>query len=133
MNETRNYLIDQEEYLEYKHGKISAYRECWEEYNDKKEKWEPKKNYVCHLSRPKLNFLNLGEMSDGGRFTAVTQAINEAKSLIDYDIERRLDTKLRDLGHTFDSLLYLNKLKVWERLEAKEKIIKTENEKHRSI
>jgi len=123
MTETRNYTVDQEQYLEYKHGKISAYRESWEEYNEKKQKWEPKKNYISHLSRPKLKFLNLGEMSDGGKFTAVAQAVNEAKSLIDYDVERGLDEDLRLLGHTFESTLHLNKLKVWERLEIKQKMI----------
>ena len=44
-----------------------------------------KKDVVCHLYRngSKNQPFNLGECNDGGRFTSVNQAINQAKSIVD--------------------------------------------------
>lgn len=71
--------------LEYKGSKIYAFRWEWEEENDK-GKVTTKKEVVCHLYRlgSQNQPLNLGEMSDGSKFGAVAQSINEAKRLVDY-------------------------------------------------
>ena len=70
----------------YSNSKIVAWRNVYEEYDEKKDKWVEKKDVVCHLYRngSKNQPLNLGECNDGGRFTAVNQAINQAKGIVDY-------------------------------------------------
>jgi hypothetical protein len=70
--------------LEYKGSKIHAYKLEWIELNNK-DKEVTKKEYYCHLYRND-RWLNLGEMSDGSKFTAVAQAVNEAKWLVDYHL-----------------------------------------------
>lgn len=67
-------MIKQEEReLIYKNSKIIAYKLenkyiCCHIYRDN-SKWQP---------------LNLGECNNGSKFTAVNQAINQAKQYIDY-------------------------------------------------
>ena len=69
----------------YSNSKIVAWRNVYEEYDEKKCKWTEKKDVVCHLYRngSKNQPLNLGECNDGGRFTSVNQAINQAKGIVD--------------------------------------------------
>lgn len=75
----------EETHVEYKGSKIHAFRYEWEEENDK-GKEVTKKEVVCYLYRlgGKNQPLNLGEMSDGSKFSAVAQSVNEAKRLVDY-------------------------------------------------
>ena len=82
------YVKAEENNIDYNGSKIYAFRWEWEEENDK-GKIVPKKQVICYLYRvDSVNQpLNLGEMSDGSPFTAVAQAINEAKRLIDYYIK----------------------------------------------
>lgn len=81
----RNFTREQEKTEMYLGDKLIAWVEKWEELNSKKEKWEKKSQVYCHIHRvnSKWKFLNLGECNDGGKFTSVNQAINQAKSLID--------------------------------------------------
>lgn len=118
----RNFKTDQEEHLEYKHGKIKSWRQSWEEFDEKKDKWVTKKQIFCLLIRGG-KFLNLGECCDGSPFSAVSQAINEAKWLVDYDIERELDIKLLKTFHR-DDLNKYNSLKIWDRIEKKKQLLK---------
>lgn len=85
----RNLRKTDEVTVEYKGSKIYAFRWQWEEDNDKGKELS-KKEVVCHLYRKDSNNqpLNLGECSDGSSFTAPAQAVNEAKSLVDYWLER---------------------------------------------
>lgn len=62
-------------------------------------------------------------MSDGSRFTAVAQAVNEAKWLVDYYLEQKLDRKLLDLGFLREDLFQYNRLRITERLQVKEKLL----------
>lgn len=62
-------------------------------------------------------------MSDDSRFTAVAQAVNEAKWLVDYYLEQKLDRKLLDLGFLREDLFQYNRLRITERLEVKEKLL----------
>jgi hypothetical protein len=66
-------------------------------------------------------------MSDGSRFTAVTQAVNEAKWLVDYYLEQKLDRKLLDLGFLRKDLFQYNRLRISERLQVKEEILLDKN------
>lgn len=68
----------------YLGNKIIAWKDKWEEYNEKKEKWEQKSQIYCHLYRTasKGQPLNLGECNDGSKFTATNQAINQAKEFV---------------------------------------------------
>ena len=70
----------------YSNSKIVAWRNVYEEYDEKKDKWTEKKDVICHLYRngSKNQPFNLGECNDGGRFTSVNQAINQAKGIVDY-------------------------------------------------
>ncbi len=70
----------------YSNSKIVAWRDVYEEYDEKKDKWIEKKDIICHLFRNKCKHqpLNLGECNDGGKFTSVNQAVNQAKQIIDY-------------------------------------------------
>lgn len=122
----RNFVEDQHQELSYKHGEIQAWRSSWEEYNEQRDKWESKRRIHCFLKRPGL-FLNLGECNDGSPFSAVAQAVNEAKWLVDYEIERELDAKLKNRGYKPEELFYLNSLKIWERVEQKEKLYEKQN------
>lgn len=69
----------------YLGNKILAWSEKWEEYDEEKDKWVEKKEVICHLYRKgsKNQPLNLGERNDGSKFTAVNQAINQAKEFVD--------------------------------------------------
>jgi hypothetical protein len=62
-------------------------------------------------------------MSDGSKFTAVAQAVNEAKWLVDYHLEKELDTKLLSVGFLREDLFKYNRLRITERLEVKEKLL----------
>jgi hypothetical protein len=62
-------------------------------------------------------------MSDGSKFTAVAQAVNEAKWLVDYHLEKELDTKLLSVGFLREDLFKYNKLRITERLEVKDKLL----------
>jgi hypothetical protein len=62
-------------------------------------------------------------MSDGSRFTAVAQAVNEAKWLVDYHLEQEVDRKLLSLGFLREDLFKFNKFRMYERLEMKEKLL----------
>lgn len=62
-------------------------------------------------------------MSDGSRFTAVAQAVNEAKWLVDYDLEKELDSMLLSVGFLREDLFKYNRLRITERLEVKEKLL----------
>ena len=70
----------------YSNSKIVAWRIVQEEYDDIKDKWVERKDIVCRLFRngSKNQPLNLGECNDGGRFTAVNQAINQAKEIVNW-------------------------------------------------
>jgi len=70
----------------YSNSKIVAWRIVHEEYDDIKDKWVERKDIVCRLFRngSKNQPLNLGECNDGGRFTAVNQAINQAKEIVNW-------------------------------------------------
>lgn len=70
----------------YSNSKIVAWRDVYEEYDEKKDKWIEKKDIICYLYRNKSKNqpLNLGECNDGRKFTSVNQAINQAKQIIDY-------------------------------------------------
>lgn len=62
-------------------------------------------------------------MSDGSRFTAVAQAVNEAKWLVDYYLEKELDNMLLSVGFLREDLFKYNRLRITERLEVKEKLL----------
>lgn len=85
----RNLKRTKEKIEEYLGSKIVAWVWEYEEYvlNEKTQvgKWVEKKEVVCHLYRvgSKWQPLNLGECNDGSKFTAVNQAINQAKEFID--------------------------------------------------
>ena len=68
----------------YLDSKIISWVDRWEEYSDRKGIWESKKQVECHLYRlgSKWQPLNLGGCNDGGKFTAVNQAINQAKDFV---------------------------------------------------
>lgn len=70
----------------YSNSRIVAWRNVYKEYDEKKKKWVEKKEVICHLYRNgSLNQpLNLGECNDGGRFTSVNQAINQAKEIVNF-------------------------------------------------
>jgi len=87
MIKTRNYITDVDKKEEiYKDSKIVAWKNSWEEYDEKKDKWNNKSEIICHLYRKESNNqpLNLGECNDGSKFTAINQAINQAKIFINY-------------------------------------------------
>ena len=69
---------------DYKGDKIVAWQNEWEEV-DESGKTVKKKAIICHLYRVKSKHqpLSLGECNDGSKFTAVSQAINQAKIFSD--------------------------------------------------
>lgn len=81
----RNFKKEEEKELFYLGDRIVSWKEKWEQYDINREKWEVKQRIVCLLYRvnSKNQPLNLGECNDGSVFTAVNQAINQAKSYID--------------------------------------------------
>lgn len=81
----RNFKNTVEKTESYLGDKIISGLYRWEEFNDKKQKWENKKEIYCHLYRVGSRWqpLNLGQCNDGGKFTAVNQSINQAKVFID--------------------------------------------------
>ena len=136
--------------LEYKGAKIHAYKREWQELSDKgKEAYEAKiqenisfnthedflkefgkflvtkREFYCQLYRTgSVNQpLNLGQMSDGSKFTAVAQAVNEAKWLVDYHLEQEVDRKLLSVGFLREELFKYNKFRMYERLEMKENLL----------
>ena len=117
MVKTRNYSSEQYTEEIYKHGFIKAWKDTWEEYDEKKEKWNKKSQIVCHLKRK--NFLNLGECNDGSPFTSVNQAVNQAKSLCNYDDEEEIEQKLRNIGYKNEDFFEYNSLKDLERIKIK--------------
>ena len=80
----RNLTKEEEKTEMYLGNKIVAWVDKWEEFNDKKDKWEKKSQVYCHLYRTgsKWQPLNLGECNDGGKFIAVNQAVNQAKDFV---------------------------------------------------
>ena len=66
-------------------------------------------------------------MCDGSRFTAVAQAVNEAKQLVDYYLEKEVDRQLLDLGFLREDLFQYNRLRISERLQVKEEILLDKN------
>ena len=62
-------------------------------------------------------------MSDGSKFTAVAQAVNEAKWLVDYHLELKLDNNSLSLGFLREDLFKFNKFRITERLEMKENLL----------
>lgn len=105
--------------LEYRGNKIYAFRWEWEEDNEK-GKEITKKEVACHLFRidSPNQPLNLGEMSDGGKFTAVSQAINEGKWLVDYYLEKEFSKLLK-----YKDMLPYKHLRLSERIDAYEKLL----------
>ena len=110
--------------LEYKGCKIHAYKLEWKEL-DNKGREVTKREYYCRLYRND-KWLNLGEMSDGSKFTAVAQAVNEAKWLVDYHLEQKLDSELLSMGFLREDLFKFNKYRITERLEMKEELLLNE-------
>ena len=84
MKNTRNDKIENTVEENYLGNKIMAWEYRWEEYSEKNDRWENKKEIVCHLFRvgSKNQPLSLGECNDGSKFTAVNQAINQAKEFV---------------------------------------------------
>lgn len=80
----RNFEKVEEKEEMYLGNKIVAWKYKWEEYNEKKDKWEKKSHVYCFLYRigSKWQPLNLGECNDGSKFTAVNQAVNQAKDFV---------------------------------------------------
>ena len=122
MNKIKTRNHNREQYTEeiYKHGKIFAWKNTWEEYDEKKEKWNKKSQIVCQLKRKSM--LNLGECNDGSPFTAVSQAINVAKGLCNYDDEREIEQKLRNIGFKNEDFFEYNSLKDLERIRIKQQL-----------
>lgn len=95
-------------------------------YDDKKDKDVLERTFICHLWR-EGRFLNLGEMSDGSKFTAVAQSVNEAKWLVDYEIECKLNSELYKYGFKNEDLFQFNKYKIFERINIKEELLKNDS------
>lgn len=111
-----------EQYIEeyYKHGFISAWKELWEQYDKKKDKWDKKSEIICHLTRNIA--LNLGGCNNGSSFTSVNQAVNVAKGLCNYDDEREIEDKLRNVGFNNEDFFKYNSLKDLERIKIKKEL-----------
>lgn len=62
-------------------------------------------------------------MSDGSKFTAVAQAVNEAKWLVDYHLENKLNSELFEVGFLPEELFKFNKFKIVERLVMKKALL----------
>lgn len=116
--ETRNHTeLDRKEEV-YEGNDIVAYKLTWEEFNKEKDRWNKKSLIVCTLNK-----LNLGECDDGAPFTAVNQAVNVAKGLVNYRRERTLDRELNKLGYKNKDLFKYNSLKDLKRITEKQKLI----------
>lgn len=120
MVKRRNHSSEQHIEEIYKHGFIKAWKNTWEEYDEKKDRWDKKSQIVCRLKREKL--LNLGECNDGSPFTSVNQAVNVAKSLCNYDDEKRIEEKLRSVGFKNEDFFEYNSLKDLERIKIKQEL-----------
>ena len=74
----------------YLGNKIVAWKRTFEEYNQNKDKFDKKSEYICHIYRTgsKWQPLNLGECNNGDKLTSVNQAINQAKDFINCCNER---------------------------------------------
>lgn len=92
----------------------------WEQYDEKKDKWDKKSIITCYLKRSKN--LNLGECNDGSPFTSVNQAVNVAKGLCNYDEERTIEHKLRSIGYKNEDFFKYNSLKDVERVIIKKEL-----------
>ncbi len=81
-------FVRREEYKEeiYLNSAINAWRDVYLEYDIKKDDMVEKKYIMCHLYRDgsKNQPLNLGECSNGDKFTSVNQAVNDAKFIAKY-------------------------------------------------
>lgn len=126
VSKVRNYTSEQHVTEVYKHGTINAWKDTWEEYDENKDKWIKKSRIICRLKRK--NLLNLGECNDGSPFTSVNQAVNVAKGLCNYDEERVLNAKLRELGYKNEYLFKYNSLKDLERIEIKKELLQNNYE-----
>ena len=80
----RNLTKEKEKIEMYLGNKIVAWEWHWERFNETKNKWEKKKEVVCHLYRLRSKYqpLNLGECNNGSKFTAVNQSVNQAKDFV---------------------------------------------------
>lgn len=80
----RNFKEVEEKEEMYLGNKIIAWRNKWEEYNEKKDKWVNKSQVYCflYMRGSKWQPLNLGECNDGSKFTSVNQAVNQAKDFV---------------------------------------------------
>jgi hypothetical protein len=126
MIKTRNYITDIDKKEEtYKGNKIIAWKTSWEELDETKDKWNKKSKITCHLHRE--FFLSLGECDDGSPFTAVNQAVNVAKSLCNYDDEREIEEKLRNIGFKNEDFFEYNSLKDIERIRIKQELFEQHN------
>ena len=78
--------IENEKTLIYLGSKIRAYELFYNEFCFKKNKEIELKQIKCLIKMKWQNnkLLNLGECNDGAKFTAVNQAINQAKEFINY-------------------------------------------------
>lgn len=121
MTETRNHIKEQHREESYKHGYIEAWKDVWEEYDEKKDKWNNKSRIVCRLRRCN-DMLNLGECNDGSPFTSVNQAVNVAKSLCNFDDEKDIERKLKSVGFKNEDFFKYNSLKDLERIKIKHKL-----------
>lgn len=117
---TRNFRREQYIEEQYNHGFISAWKDLWEQYDEKKDKWDKKSGITCHLTRDTT--LNLGECNDGSPFTSVNQAVNVAKGLCNYDDERDIEEKLRNAGFKNEDFFKYNSLKDLERIKIKREL-----------
>ena len=124
---TRNNITEQYKQETYKHGLIRAWKEVWEEYDEKKDKWNKKSNIICILYRKSM--LNLGECSNGSPFTSVNQAVNEAKSLCNDDDEEEIESKLRSIGFKNKDFFEYNSLKDLERIKIKQELYEQHTKK----
>lgn len=120
----KNLRKSEEVNTEYKGSKVYAFKWEYEVLNDKGRE-VTQREIVCNLYRTgSVNQpLNLGEMSDGSKFTAVAQAVNEAKWLVDYHLEQEVDSNLLSLGFLREDLFQYNRLRISERLQVKEKLL----------
>lgn len=121
LNHCRNFQTEQETEETYKHGFIKAWKETWEEFDEKKEKWNKKSKIICQLYRKNHNckYLNLVGCNDGSTFTSVNQAVNQAKALCNYDDEIKIDNLLYTLGYINEDFFKYNSLKDLQRIEEK--------------
>ena len=116
----RNFRQEQHTKEQYNHGYISAWKDLWEQYDEKKGRWDKKSGITCHLTRDTA--LNLGGCNNGYPFTSVNQAVNVAKGLCNYDDERKIEEKLRSIGFKNEDFFKYNSLKDLERIRIKQEL-----------